>query len=879
MTASDTRNPQQLAVAADAFVDALGALFPSGTFAQFFHGETIRRAYWAALQVALESYTPQEGSDLPADLIGGQVLTHPHVVSELLKLFLPGEAPDYAAVAEDWAASMALPPEQRPSLTRAARALFGLVGGELRRSAELRLALEQAAEQRATHESRPVLAAEEDLSRLLDAALVDGPEALSRQVRHLLELSQMQGGLAQPPANARMLALAGLADHLDVDMVRRLWAFAAQLDEPDVRLQAISRLAPRASRLGLVRDSLTPVEELLREPGDLPDPALSVDVLLTMTPRLETPNLDEILAPLQQRLLDGIRSISDPASQVRALSETIEKFSPQLQHEAVSLAFETASCCIPNELARALALSDLPRHLPPQFHSRLLDLALEVEAPDARAHLLRRMLPHLSEAFRQPALTAALDAIGQISGDDARADELVALAPRLEAIGWLSHYPERLLQALQVVFSITREDAWAMAFTALAPFLSQELLEESLIVIKKIVDDEARSHALIRLAPHLPDQLSVAAFTLALEIQAYEPRARALSAVASYLSASARARALADALAAALAIERRYDRVAALVDLAPHLPDDLQRRALTEALTAARSIPDEGERGRALVFLTPHLPVDRLADALADAYTITDLRERVPVLSALMPYLPEEPRLRVAQDVLDVAAGADAAEQATILAAICPVLPDELVQPVIDAVMQIASPYERMHVLTALLRSHPERLRAAAVESARAVPDPARRANALLEVVPYVTPTLRYILLEEALKAALAVTDDYDRASAFSHLAPYLNSQIEVQNRQQDALSLALDACFTVADPGQRARLLGQIAAEAARLLTPAQSYTLWRQAVNRLRTQPAAEVVTSLAALVPILEQMEGVGAIGVVAEAIQRRRGQPPA
>ena len=50
----DIHNTQKLANAAETFVRALDALFPGDTFDQFFHGETLRRAYWVALQGTLE---------------------------------------------------------------------------------------------------------------------------------------------------------------------------------------------------------------------------------------------------------------------------------------------------------------------------------------------------------------------------------------------------------------------------------------------------------------------------------------------------------------------------------------------------------------------------------------------------------------------------------------------------------------------------------------------------------------------------------------------------------------------------------------------------------------------------------------------------------
>lgn len=869
MTTQGIRSTQQLANAAEAFVTALQVLFPDDTFDQFFDVETIRRAYWTVLQDVLDSYS----TPLGWDLMKGQVLADSRVVAELLKLFLPGETPDYLMVAAQWQAALHERPET--DLLGEVQTLFTLLANELRRSPDLRLALLQLAQVRLP--GSKVTPPGDDLQRLLDAALVAGPGNLSRQIRHLLALVSGRDSLPGA-AGTELMALARLGSYLPPASLQIVWERVAALEDPSLRLQILSLLAPCLSRLDQGDDPLALIQETIAAHTRVLDPVQCVYALLNLAPHLESLTPDEPLVTLRQRMLASVQAINDPASRVRALSVLIGILPPELQHEAVSLAFETAAQQIPSEPARASALSVLPPTLPPEFFPRLMAIARDLESPDARALLLGRMLPHLPESLQLQALGGALAAIETISGDEARAGALITLAPSIDAVGSLRDLPGELRQVITVIFSIERQDERARAFAALAPYLSPELLSESMQAIKSIEDDGERAATLAKLAPHLSDDLSRAAFMVARELLPPDARALALAALAPNLLAMARAEALGDALAAALAIEDRYSRVVALVDLESHLTDDLRRRALLEALRAARSIPDEGERRRALVYLVPHLLDDQLADALADAYTIIDPVERGPALSALLPQLPPNPRHTVARDVIALARSVDSPPlQASILAAVAPVLPDHLLDEAIEAARKIDTPYDRLHVLTALLPRRPDQLHPLALAAARAVTDQDRRAGALLELVPYTPPELRYTILHEALAVVLQVQDDYDRASGLANLAPYVDLQNDVRNRRQVALSLALDTCLTVSEPGIRAVLFAQLGEACVKLLSPAQCYTLWRRLVLAMRLLPYAQALADLAALAPMIDYMGAPAGIDVLAEALLSEIGSP--
>lgn len=871
-TSSKLRHTRYLANAAEVFIEVLESYFPGGSFQEFFHSEMIRQAYWTALQKALRSYASPGKTELVSWLLRGELFAQAGTVRELLKLLLPGGAPDYAAVAARWAE--VLPPGLHDGLEQEVQLVFNQIAESVHAVPDLRTVLQQLVETRGLERAAAPVPEGDDLNRLLDSALVAGPGTLPRQIRYLLTLAAEQDVTTAHSPTIGVIALAHLVDSLPPERVRQVATYIEGIDNPALRVRLLGRVAPRLYQLGLGPAPLVTLRTAFAAAGDAVSPETQVEVLLAAAPYLHNAGLDDALPSFQQRMLDSVAAIQDPASRVRALGALIPELSVERQPEAVSLAFETAARSIPNDGARAAALSMLPAHLPPEFHAPLLSIAYELRTPDARAMLLGRMLPHLPDTFHSQALNAALAAIADISGDDARAAALIALAPNVDAVGSLQNFPDALQQAIAVTFGIRDDGARARAFAALAPYLSPELLGEALQVVKALDDDDIRARTLVQLAPHLPDALTVAAYTIANEFEGYEARAMTLTVIAPYLAAQARAKALADGLAAALAIADRYNRAVALADLAPNLPAELRHRALEEAMVATRSIVDEGARARAIIFLTPHLEADHLADVLADAYTIRDACERVPVLSALLPRLPAEPRQRVAADVLDLAADTDlsASERASVLGSFAPVTPDRLLDAAISAAQAIEPAYERTHSLTALLPRRPQTLLNEALAAARAVPGSDRRVTALLELVPHTPLTSRHAILDEILETALMIADEYDRASALAKLAPYVDMQADMHHQQQDALQMALEAALSEPDPLLRARLLARLAEVWADLLGPAASYPLWQHVVVFLRTRPYREVITDLAALGPVLHMMGAKSAVEDVASMVQR-------
>ncbi|MBL7489668.1 hypothetical protein I6A60_23110 [Frankia sp. AgB1.9] len=109
---------------------------------------------------------------------------------------------------------------------------------------------------------------------------------------------------------------------------------------------------------------------------------------------------------------------------------------------------------------------------------------------------------------------------------------------------------------------------------------------------------------------------------------------------------------------------------------------------------------------------------------------------------------------------------------------------------------------------------------ARALTFARAIPDPARRAEALITLAPHQPQDQRPAVLRQALNAAIAITGSYERAWALTMLAPHLPYEL---------LGFALNAATAFDLPAHRARVLTALAP----CLPEGQRAELLEQALN----------------------------------------------
>lgn len=348
----------------------------------------------------------------------------------------------------------------------------------------------------------------------------------------------------------------------------------------------------------------------------------------------------------------------------------------------------------------------------------------------------------------------------------------------------------------------------AEAISALAPFLSGDLLSQALQAAWEIENGAHRTEALSALAPLLSGDLQQAALSQALNATGQNKdevaRADLLSALAPLLSDDL----LFQALDTTWKIKDGVHRARTLGALAPFLPDDL----LSQALNAAWSIWDEDVRARALSALAPFLPDDPLSETLDAARQIVGTSARAHALTTIAPLLSGDLQQTVLLEALESARQIwDADTRTHALVTIIPLLPDNL-QPVVvsdalNAAGQIDDKSDHAYALITLAPFLPNDLQrralSQALESARLIWDESTRAHALSTLAQLLPDDQQHVILSQALNVVEKIESEYTRASTLSAIAPLLSNEL---------LSQALDILWLIENEYARADALSAIA-------------------------------------------------------------------
>jgi hypothetical protein len=480
-----------------------------------------------------------------------------------------------------------------------------------------------------------------------------------------------------------------------------------------------------------------------------------------------------------------------------------------------------------------------------------------------------------------PQLLQQLDALAAapaIRDDDDRAAAQATLATHLAELG----RPEGALAAAQAI----EEGYWRVqALTAIAHRLPQGLLAEPLAAARALQDADRQGMTLAKLAPYLPRELLSKALAAVEAIERYQSRwsdseekwREALAGVPDHAAAVL----LAEAGAVREINGEKYQ-AQALVALAPHLPQEL----LAQALTVAQAIRSEEHRAEALVGMAPHLPKALLAQALTIARAIRWEAYRAEALVGMAPHLPKAllaealdgmaprpaeelsaaaltglaPHLAALGDPAAALAMIQATEdpyqgaKAEALAKIAPHLPLELLNKALATAQALQGEKNYATALTGLVPrlaelGDPKQ----ALKLVRTIRDAYRRVLVLIELAPYLTPTL----LAESLKMVQAIEKEYDRARALTGLAPHLPPTL---------LAQALGAVRTMEREGYQADVLAGLA--------PFLSQALLDQALTAARAiEEERHRAKALAGLAPRLAELGRLEEALNTAQVIQDR------
>jgi hypothetical protein len=291
-------------------------------------------------------------------------------------------------------------------------------------------------------------------------------------------------------------------------------------------------------------------------------------------------------------------------------------------------------------------------------------------------------------------------------------------------------------------------------------------------------DPADRAAALATLLPHLPEDETQAitqeAMSAARQVSSPYWPAWALSVLADDLPDTTVTEAATEALAATAEVTDDDDRAQLLVWLAQQLPSTL----LSEAARLGLAIADESERARALLALIPKFPENALPDMLAASLKVTDssLRGQMIValasrgVGAMADDLAAAARAVPADDVRAWALGAAASATSTL----SPGLAGEALA-VARAIADPADRAEALSLLNHMFEDWPtDDLLDEALSAARSAEDEDDRFWALTIVAQYLPSSRRRLVLNEVLKDTLACPPGSGQTDRLAFLAPHL---------------------------------------------------------------------------------------------------------
>lgn len=457
------------------------------------------------------------------------------------------------------------------------------------------------------------------------------------------------------------------------------------------------------------------------------------------------------------QILNVAQSIENKINKAEALTAIASRF-PEASEEALGATFMLNDPNhIHHESFRASNLTKIVPNMSENLLSICLDAARSMKNNWNRAKLLIAIasrLPHI--------LPEALDATLSINcqQNSGKGEYLNNIMPGLSE--------NQQLIALKNIISIDDEFYRAINLVHLPANLNENLLSICLDAARSIKENRFRAEVLIAIASRLPDILPEA-LEATRSVDDLCNRASLLSLIAPKLP-----HIWTETLEVTRNINDSRSKTEILKEIAPKLPKELLPVALEIAYSTDDDPTNVSNFVAALYFLAPYLPANMLSQVLETAKNVKKRREYrknyvEPLISQIFPNLPEKFIRPALESILEVG---DESQRVHLLIAIAPNLP-EIWLEVLNLTRTIRGESERECAIRSFATSLPEDLFPIALEIALAFKDECYRATSLCSIVPRLSEKL----LPQVLEAARKIEFKYSRAELLIHIAsrlPYL---------------------------------------------------------------------------------------------------------
>lgn len=719
----------------------------------------------------------------------------------------------------------------------------------------------------------------------LNDALAEGPQAVAKQLRALIMLSHLNPAptprrrQADQPVSvkqARLIALANIADTFTEKQLQALILEASMLDEIDIRLYLVARFALHLQGTPYRRAI---IKQIWAKASSIQNPALRVETLYELAPLLILSERDpKPTSPLARfiRATDSLTSIEARTRALIALSRHLPRTSHIHLFEKLLHELDDNG----NDSVVTKSLTAIAMHLPPELIDDSLQLARAIQRPTERVRALFALARTLDDERLYAVRFEALDIIDDIESEDERAEALIGLAPDLEFLAERGLLTHRLMERIApIIIMIGRRHIRARVLVALAPYLTPDLLGEAIASVNSLDNERDRALMLAQLAPSLPPDMVVASLAVAHSMREQDSRAQALVALSQFAPSSASGQTMLDALAAASNLTHPLERVQTLVKLVTVLPDELRDQALVNALNTIEGIRNPAGRTRALSLLGDHLPIEAANHAYTIARSLDDPEHRIHALLGLISsvQLTDEDAIR-RQLLTDALSLPLEYKRARALASICPfIAPADLVA-VEAAVDKFEDPIDRVAVYIAVVQNLPREERDELVMKAwhtlQQIEYGYDRASAIASIAPLLPDSERHTLLELVISTILEIDDDYDKASAINILSSFLNDPLFHQPDELPdiftALEFALLTALKIPQITARQALLAQGVDLWRSMGDSDRTFTLWKILLKQMSHMPLSDILLCVSALLPLAHQFAGGRALEDVAHLL---------
>ena len=531
--------------------------------------------------------------------------------------------------------------------------------------------------------------------------------------------------------------------------------YILRINQEALKVEAISKIAPylRAQHISQISEMISTFKDKYKHTLSVIALAQVESGFITkafaMIHSLESEffrclAIEKLISFLQEDFLGEalavIKTIQNEYLRAQALKLIIPQLSPFLLNEALEIAQS-----IENRTTLFIVLARFLEKFP-NLIDEVLSLMKGVNIYDPQfIPTLARIAPFLSEYK----LNGTLSILQDITDDKLRVLGLCQLIPEFTSLGssalatarriqdkseqaialgyLVPKFPELAPETLKLANSVG-----GICFTEtlkpIAPYLSEELIIDTLEIIQNTQDDFIKKEALCSLAPYLPNNLLDRALEIAQSIQSKNILTSILSALAPYLDEEN----LYKALQITQKIQDEAMLAQVLITFCSYLPS-----LFSEALEVSRNIADEAERAQAIGLLAHNSSI-LASEALSITRKIKDETMLASTLAQLAKYLPRS----FIEQIIDIAAG-------------------------------IQRKSSRINIFTQIASYLPKHLICETLKATQSIKAEAKRISALIQLSPYLNSEMR----NEALTIAHGAQDDMNRIRALSELTPNLSQQ------------------------------------------------------------------------------------------------------